>query len=92
MKQPKLSDLVIDVGGSKNIRKKMAKSRKIKITIYFDSDLLESTRKMAQDRGMPYQTLINRLLKQSLSTENAQQSRLDQLEKEVARIKKRLAA
>lgn len=92
MKQPKLSDMKIDTKGTKAICKLMAKAKKIKITINVDEDLLVEIRKMADSSGTPYQTLLNRVLKDAIIARRDEGSRLDRLEREVQRLKKKLSA
>ena len=92
MKQPKLNDVKVDVKGTKAIRSMMAKAKKIKITINVDEDLLAELRQMADSSGVPYQTLLNRVLKDAISLKRDEGSRLDRLEREVERLKKKLSA
>lgn len=92
MKQPKLSDLKIDTKGTKAMRKMMAKAKKIKITINVDEDLLVELKHMAEETGTPYQSLLNRVLKDAVMTKKVEGSRLDRLEREVERLKKKISA
>jgi len=92
MKQPKLSDLKIDVSGTKRMRSAMAKVKKIKITVNVDEEILASVRQMSEETGVPYQTLMNKILKDALSSRKKDESRLDHLEREVAELKKKLSA
>lgn len=92
MKQPKLSDLKVDTKGTKAIRKLMTKSKKVKITINVDEDLLQELRRMAESMGTPYQTLLNKVLKDAVLSKIEDGSRLDRLERELERLKKKLAA
>ncbi|OGQ07253.1 MAG: hypothetical protein A3G32_04570 [Deltaproteobacteria bacterium RIFCSPLOWO2_12_FULL_40_28] len=92
MKQPKIDDLKIDQRGTKCLRAQMLKTHKIKITINLDSDLLSSVRKIAAQRGSPYQTFINHILREALANKKDQENRLDLLEKELNLIKKKLVA
>lgn len=92
MKQPKLSDLKIDVKGTKQMRARMAKARKIKITINIDEDILESLRDKADASGIPYQSLLNRLLRQAVEKSSEKDSRLERLEREVQALKKKISA
>ncbi len=92
MKQPKMSDLKVDVVGTRRMRKQMAKAKKVKITINLDSDLLEVLRKMADERGAPYQSLINRILRQvAMERRTLEDTRLEKLERELALLKKKIA-
>lgn len=92
MKQPKLSDLKIDVKGTKTVRKLMAKSKKIKITVNVDEDLLNELKYMAQETGTPYQSLLNRVLKDAVMSKKDEGSRLDRLEREIEKLKKKISA
>lgn len=92
MKQPKLSDLKIDTKGTKAMRKVMAKAKKIKITVNVDEDLLTELRQMAAEAGTPYQSLLNKVLKDAVMGKKNEGSRLDRLEREVERLKKKISA
>jgi len=90
MKQPKFSDLVIDAKGTREIRSAMKRAKKIKITINVDEDSLVLLRKMSSETGAPYQKLLNQILKEGLSKRS--ESRLDRIERELQRIKRKIAA
>ena len=92
MRQPKLNDLVIDRRATREIRSKMKRTRKIKITINVDEDSLALLRKMSSETGAPYQKLLNQILKEGLSKRSAAESRLQRIEKELKRIKRKIAA
>ena len=92
MKQPKLSDLKIDTKGTKAMRKMMAKAKKIKITVNVDEDLLVELKHMAEETGTPYQSLLNRVLKDAVMSKKNEGSRLDRLEREIERLKKKISA
>jgi len=92
MKQPKFSDLVIDPKGTQEIRSAMKRARKIKITINVDEDSLVLLRKMSSETGAPYQKLLNQILKEGLSKRAKAESRLDRIERELQRIKRKIAA
>jgi predicted DNA binding CopG/RHH family protein len=92
MKAPKLNELAIDGKGTQQIRRKMAASRSIKITINIDKDNLEILRAKAAKTGVPYQRLLNRFLNRALQNDAQTESRLDRLEKEIARLKKKIVA
>ena len=90
MKQPNLSDLEIDVRGTKRIRSRMAKSKKIKITINLDEDVLALVKKQAEESGVPYQSLINRLIRGALVEHKEETKRLDRIERELEALKKKV--
>lgn len=92
MKQPKLSDLKIDTKGTKALRKMMTKAKKIKITVNVDEDILTELRQMAEETGTPYQSLLNKVLKDAVMGKKAEGTRLDRLEREVERLKKKISA
>jgi predicted DNA binding CopG/RHH family protein len=92
MKQPKLSDLKVDRGLTRALRKDAAKSPKVKITINIDEDSLVRLKVRSGKSGVPYQRLLNQILKEALRGEEALESRLEKLEKELERLKKRVAA
>lgn len=91
MKQPNLSDMRIDGAGTRRIRA-AAKKRTVKITINIDRDSLLLLRAMAEETGVPYQRLLNALLKERLEGKGTIQSRVDRLEHELKKVKRKLAA
>ena len=91
MKQPRMNDLVIDRKGTRRMRAEAAKTRKIKITINIDQDSLDSLREMAGKTGAPYQKLLNQVLREGLRKREKADSRLDRIERELARLKKDVA-
>jgi predicted DNA binding CopG/RHH family protein len=92
MKQPKLSNMIIDKKGTKAIRSMAAKTKKVKITINIDFESLEILKDRAINSGASYQKLLNQILKEGLVRKNESESRLDRLERELVKIKKKLAA
>jgi hypothetical protein len=70
----------------------MAGGRSVKITINVDADSLSKLKVLAAESGVPYQRLLNRILKERLATTDTLASRLDRIERELARVKKTLAA
>ncbi len=91
MKQPKLDELKIDNKGTRQIRNKMAKAGKIKITVNIDADIIQSLKQTADETGVPYQTLLNRVLRAALEKHHAEESRLDRIEREIETLKKKMA-
>ena len=91
MKQPKFSNLSIDRKGTESIRQRIAKSKKVKITINIDQDSLDSLRKMAGQSGASYQKLLNQILREGLGGRSDAESRLEKIERELARLKKLIA-
>lgn len=92
MKEPKLSDLEIDQKGTRQIRRRMAATKSVKITINIDKESLDNLRAKAAETGVPYQRLINRLLSRALRKDQESESRLTRLEKEVNKLKKKIVA
>ena len=92
MKQPKIRDLMLDVEGTKKIRSELTKAKKVKITINIDQDSLGILRAKSGQTGIPYQRLLNQTLQKALHGKEKAESRLDRLEKEVAKLKRKLAA
>ncbi len=84
--------MVLDVEGTKEIRTKLNETKKVKITINIDQDSLGILRGKAGQTGIPYQRLLNQTLKEALQRKEKAEARLDHLEKEVAKLKRRLAA
>lgn len=91
MKQPNLSDMRIDSAGTRKIRT-AAKKKSVKITINIDRDSLSLLRAMADETGVPYQRLLNTLLRESLKGKEMVQSRIERLEHELKKVKRKLAA
>jgi predicted DNA binding CopG/RHH family protein len=94
LKQPKINEIKIDLNGTEKMRARMAKAKKIKITVNIDEDLLTALKLRSEDSGVPYQVILNKLLRSSLEKQipSEAQSRLDRLEKEVAKLKRSISA
>jgi len=92
MREPKLGDLEFDAKGTGIVRRKMERSRAVKITINIDADSLVALRSKSVKTGIPYQRLLNQVLKRALQAETETETRLDRLEKELNRLKRRLVA
>jgi len=92
MKQPKLNNLKLDKAETKKIRQQASHSKKIKITINFDKDVLDGVKELSDSSGVPYQTLLNKILKEALLEKKSEMSRLDKLELEIKKLKKKFAA
>lgn len=86
-----MSTLKSDKKGTLAIRELMAKCKKVKITINFNSDVFDEVKELVQKIGHPYQTLLNRLIKDSLLSKYAKESRLDKLEQDVRLLKKKIS-
>ena len=92
MRKPKISNLQLDVGETNRVRKMAKEAKAIKITINIESSTLAKLKSEAARSGVPYQRLLNQALKQALGEKNPSDARLEKLEKEVAQIRRKLAA
>ncbi len=91
-KQPRLRDLKINLAGTEKIRARIRKQKHIKITINIDAESLLALKEMAADTDVPYQRLLNVLLKDGLKKRETTETRLRRLEQELKKMKRRLAA
>ncbi|MBF8268823.1 MAG: hypothetical protein HW386_532 [Gammaproteobacteria bacterium] len=92
MKKPKTGDLKHDVTETRRIRSAMLKPQNVKIVINIESETLVQLRELAAQSGIPYQSILNRFVKTGLVKSNSTESRLEKLEKELDRLKKKLVA
>ena len=92
MRKPKISDLKVDSAGTRKIQAETAKHGSVKITINVDADSLAKLKRLSAESGVPYQRLLNSLLKERLTKASSMHSRLDRVEKELKQVKKKLAA
>jgi predicted DNA binding CopG/RHH family protein len=92
MREPRLEKLKVDLSETAKIRRSLKKKKGVKITINLDADTLTTLKKEASTSGVPYQRLLNRLLKESLTNKRTTESRIDRLERELREVKKKLAA
>lgn len=92
MKQPKLSNLKKNSKETKAVKSRMSNGKAVKITINIDSDALSKIKKLSDETGVPYQRLLNNLLKESLEDKDTMESRMNKLEKEIKKLKKIVAA
>jgi predicted DNA binding CopG/RHH family protein len=88
---PKLKNLMLEKKGTETIRREVEKSRKIKITINIDEESLHSLRDQSNKTGIPYQRLLNQILRESLQRRESHESRLERLEREILKLKKKVA-
>jgi hypothetical protein len=82
----------VDTAGTRRLRAEMAGRGSVKITINVDADSLTKLKELSAESGVPYQRLLNGILKERLVKVDTLHSRLDRIEKELARVKKTLAA
>jgi predicted DNA binding CopG/RHH family protein len=92
VRKPTIRDMNVDTTGTRRLRAAMAGRGSVKITINVDADSLAKLKELSAESGVPYQRLLNSILKERLATTDTVQSRLDRIEKELARVKKTLAA
>jgi len=92
VRKPSIRDLKVDTAGTRRLRAEMAGRGSVKITINVDTDSLAKLKELSAESGVPYQRLLNRILKERLAKADTLSSRLDRIEKELARVKKTLAA
>ena len=92
MRKPSIRDMKVDTAGTRRLRAKMAGRGNVKITINVDADSLTKLKELSAESGVPYQRLLNGILKERLAKADTLRSRLNRIEKELARVKKALAA
>ena len=92
MRKPHVRDMRVDAAGTRRLRTEMTARRSVKITINVDADSLTKLKALSAESGIPYQRLLNRILKEHLGTVDTLAARLDRIERELARVKKTLAA
>ena len=92
MREPRLSDVKIDEAGTRRLRSRLAKAKRIKITINIDEASVDILKTMSGSTGVPYQTLLNQILREGLGQKKVAETRLDHLEKEVEKLNRKLAA
>jgi len=82
---------IAEGAGTPELSANAAAIRKTKITINIDQDLLGLLRAEAARTGVPYQRLVNQMLRKAVQQDHALESRLDRLEKKVNKLKRKLA-
>ena len=92
MRKPRIGDVKVDVTGTRRLRAAMTGRRSVKITINLDADSLAKLKELSADSSVPYQRLLNQLLRERLAQADPIHARVERLEKELARVKKHLVA
>lgn len=92
MKQPSLSRLRIDRAATRKLRAALSKSDRVTLTVNLDTNLLQTLKSLSMKTGIPYQRLLNRLLMTTAEHQETVQARLNRLEQEIRKIKRRFAA
>ena len=67
MRKPRIGDLKADAAGTRRLRAAMAGPRRVKTTINLDADSLAKLKELSADSSVPYQRLLNQLLRERLS-------------------------
>lgn len=89
MKEPKLKNLKIDRNLTKRVRSEAKSPKaKVRVTIHFDEDLLDEIKELAREMASPYQTLMNKILRDSLLDFRKREDRLARIEREIDEIKR----
>lgn len=92
MKEPSLKNLKIDPAETRRVNRSAARNSTVKITINLDAQSLALLKQEAGATGVPYQRLLNRILREGLTSRESAEVRLTRLEREIASIKKKVAA
>lgn len=92
MRQPSLKNIRVNRAETKKIRELVASTNRVKITVNVDENVLTFLKKEARETGIPYQNLLNRLLLEAIYRESSQQGRIESLEKEIKRLKRKVAS
>lgn len=92
MKQPRLRHLKLDREGTEIIRNALRKKGRVTITVNLDAADLRAQKTHSKKAGIPYQRLLKTLLATTVSQQESMQSRLAQLEHELRKIKRHIAA
>ena len=92
MKQPNLRHLRIDRVATRKIHAALSKKKRVTITVHLDTDSLKALKTLSSKTGIPYQRPFNTLLTANATRQETTQSRLDRLEQELHKIKRRVAA
>lgn len=92
MKQPDLSHLRVDRAATRKIRTAFSKKNRVTITVNLDMHSLKTLTTLSGKTGISYQRLLNGLLTNNIPQRESIQARLDRLEQELRKIKRRVAA
>lgn len=91
MKQPSLKSLKKNEAKTSRIKASMSKNKQIKITINIDESSIKTLKKKSGKSGVPYQRLLNQYLKEAIDGKAERDNRLEKLEKEVEKLKAKIA-
>jgi predicted DNA binding CopG/RHH family protein len=92
MKEPRLSNLRVDDSETRKLRKLASAEKTVKITVNIDAESLSALRREAAESGVPYQRLLNKVLREALTGRESAETRIARLEREVTKMKKKLVA
>lgn len=92
MRKPSIKNLRVDAKETRQIRSALARRKSVKITINIDSGSLTELRRLSTESGVPYQRLLNQVLREGLAGRTKTESRLARLERELEQVKKQVAA
>ncbi len=92
MRKPGIKNLRVDSKETKRMQSALAGRNSVKITINVDSASLAELRRLSAGSGIPYQRLLNQVLREGLVGRAKTESRLDRLERELKQVKKEVAA
>ena len=92
MKKPSTKNLRVDDRETKRMRNSISSQKSVKITINIDTKTLKELKGLAAETGIPYQRLLNRTLQDGLAGRSSAENRLNQIEKEIVNLKKKIAA
>lgn len=92
MRKASVKNLRVDPKETRRIRSALAKQGSVKITINIDSTSLAELRRLSTESGVPYQRLLNQVLREGLAGRTKTESRLARLERELKQVKKQVAA
>ena len=92
MKEPKLADLSIDWKGTARVRSKLAKAKKITITVKFDRSAIAFLAKLSPRDRKAYQNLLVGSPKRSSSATLDTERRLSTVEEELRKLIRQFAA
>ena len=92
MREPRLGGLKIDEAVTGKLRAAQAGQKAVTITINVDTKSLQVLKEVSRKTGVPYQTLVSRVLKDAVERRATTESRLDRLERELKRMKRMLVA
>lgn len=92
MKKTKVNNLRLNKDETKKIKEFQSNAKSVKITINIDSNTFNVLKKLSNETGIPYQRLLNKFLRESIQNKTTLEDRIEKVENELAKVKKKLAA